>query len=107
MKRWYIAGKMTGLPELNFPAFHAAAAQLRAAGFDIVNPAEINTDPAAEWAACMRADIRELMTCHGIVILPGWETSRGAKLEREIALQVGMPVIPLAEFIREFCGVAA
>lgn len=106
-KTWYLSGPMSNLPDLNFPAFHAAAAELRAAGFDIVNPAEINTDPAAEWAACMRADITHLMTCHGIVILPGWETSNGANLERYIALRLGMPVIPLAEFVREYCREAA
>ncbi|WP_457825134.1 DUF4406 domain-containing protein, partial [Staphylococcus aureus] len=36
MTRIYVAGPMSGLPELNFPAFHAAAAELRAQGFDVV-----------------------------------------------------------------------
>ena len=40
----YIAGPMTGLPELNFPAFHAEAARLRAFGYEVINPAEINPD---------------------------------------------------------------
>ena len=31
--RIYIAGPMSGLPEFNHPAFHAAAAQLRGAGY--------------------------------------------------------------------------
>jgi len=70
-KRIYIAGPMTGLPELNFPAFHAEAARLRAQGHHAVNPAEINSDPNAEWVDCMRADIRELMTCDAISLLPG------------------------------------
>ena len=61
MKRIYIAGPCTGYPDLNFPAFHAAAARLRAAGHHVENPAEINADPSAEWLDCMRADIaREL-----------------------------------------------
>ena len=42
--RVYISGPMSGLPELNFPAFHAAAASLRAKGLDVVNPAEINAE---------------------------------------------------------------
>lgn len=90
MKRIYVAGPMSGLPELNFPAFHAAAAKLRAEGFDVVNPAEINSDPAAKWEDCMRADIRELVTCDGIALLPGWGDSRGAKLEAHIAEALGM-----------------
>lgn len=90
--RIYVAGPMTGLPNLNFPAFHAAAAQLRAEGHQVVNPAEINADPAAEWAACMRADIRELMTCDAVFLLPGWEKSRGATLEHHIAMALGMEI---------------
>ena len=36
----YVAGPMRGYPEFNFPSFHAAAAQLRAAGHTVFNPAE-------------------------------------------------------------------
>ncbi|MFS2113302.1 DUF4406 domain-containing protein [Herbaspirillum frisingense] len=92
MKRIYVAGPMTGLPALNFPAFHAAAAELRAQGFDVVNPAEINADPAAGWVACMRLDIAQLVTCDEILMLPGWENSRGATLERHIAMKLEMAV---------------
>lgn len=88
--RIYIAGPMSGLPDLNFPAFHAAAAQLRASGYDAVNPAEINADPNAGWEDCMRADIAQLVTCKAIALLPGWEKSRGARLEAHIADQLGM-----------------
>lgn len=90
MIRVYIAGPMTGLPELNFPAFHRAAANLRASGYDVVNPAEINSDPAKGWHACMRSDIAALVTCEAIALLPGFEKSKGAKLERHIAAQLEM-----------------
>lgn len=90
MKRLYIAGPMTGLKDLNFPAFNAAAAALRAEGLDVVNPAEINVDPSKGWVECMKADITHLVTCDGIALLPGWEHSRGARLERQIAMELGM-----------------
>lgn len=92
MKRIYIAGPMTGLPELNFPAFHAEAAKLRAAGFDVVNPAEINADPSMGWVECMRRDIAELVTCDAIRLLPGWANSRGAKVEAGLALDLELTV---------------
>lgn len=95
MKRVYLAGPMTGYPELNFPAFHREAARLRATGLDVVNPAEINVDPAAGWVECMRADIRELVTCDGIALLPGWEKSKGATLEHHIASALGLAVVSL------------
>lgn len=95
MKRVYIAGPMSGLPELNFPAFHAEAARYRAEGIEVVNPAEINADPDAGWHACMRADIRELVTCDAIAMLPGWERSKGASLEHHIARSLEMKVVYL------------
>lgn len=93
MKKIYIAGPMTGLPELNFPAFHAAAQELRAAGHDVINPAEINPDPGTAWEDCMRADIAQLVTCDAIFLLPGWERSRGASLEHHIARELGLRIV--------------
>lgn len=95
MKRVYLAGPMTGYPDLNFPAFHREAARLRAKGLEVVNPAEINLDPSAGWVDCMRADIRELVTCDGIVLMPGWEKSRGATLEHHIASALSLTVVHL------------
>lgn len=90
--RIYIAGPMTGYEDLNFPAFHAESARLRGLGYEVVNPAEINPDPNAEWIDCMRADLRELLDCAAIALLPGWEKSRGASLEHHVASSLGMHV---------------
>jgi nucleoside 2-deoxyribosyltransferase len=92
MKRIYVAGPMTGYPDLNFPLFHSVAAELRSRGLDVVNPAELNSDPSKSWHACMRVDIRELVTCDIIVMLPGWEQSKGATLERHIAKALELQV---------------
>lgn len=91
-KKIYIAGPMTGLPDLNFPAFHGEASWLRAMGNEVINPAEVNPDPATKWEDCMRADIAQLVTCDGIHMLAGWEKSRGATLEHHIALSLGMEI---------------
>ncbi len=90
--RIYLAGPMTGLPELNFPAFNAMAARLRELGQEVANPAEINADPDANWRDCMKADIAQLVTCDAIATLPGWAASRGASLEVFIATQLGLAV---------------
>lgn len=92
MNRAYLSGPMTGLPDLNFPAFHSAAAQLRAQGIEVVSPAEINQDPDTPWHQCMRIDIRALCDCDTIVLLPGWEKSNGAHLELHIAHRIGMSI---------------
>lgn len=90
MSRTYISGPMTGLPGFNHPAFHAAAAALRAAGREVFNPAENGLPAEAPWAEHMRADIRALMDCDVIHLLPGWWKSRGARLEHYVAIRLGM-----------------
>ncbi|MDR5761938.1 DUF4406 domain-containing protein [Caballeronia sp. LZ035] len=99
----YIAGPMSGYPELNFPAFHAEAARLRGFGFEIVSPAEINVDPSAGWLACMRADIKELVECDGIALLPGWQASAGANVEHSLARGLGLRVF-VASHLVGLCG---
>lgn len=101
MKRIYVAGPMSNLPDLNFPAFHTAAGQLRAAGYEVINPAEINPDPSTPWTACMRADIAQLVTCDAIYLLPGWERSRGAHVEFTLARSLEMEVLFAPVEIRE------
>lgn len=91
---YYVSGGMTGLPDLNFPAFHRAAAKLRARGLHVVNPAELDEDDdlGMPWGYYLRRDIRALVDCTHIAMLPGWENSKGARLERHIAIELGMPV---------------
>ena len=99
MTRIYVSGPMTGLPQLNFPAFHTAAAALRKLGHEVVNPAELNPDPSAAWDQCMRADIKALCDCDGLALLPGWEDSKGAHLEVHIAHRIGIKVRTLAAWV--------
>ncbi len=99
MTRYYLSGPMTGLPALNFPAFHAAADALRLAGLEVVNPAELNPDPGTGWADCLRTDLRALLDCQAIAMLPGWEGSRGARLEHHVAEQLGMSVHLVADLL--------
>ncbi len=88
----YLSGPMSGIELFNYPAFMAAAKALRAQGYDVINPAELDTDTTKEWHHYMRNDIRQLVDCEKIFVLPGWERSRGATLEVFIATQLGMTV---------------
>jgi hypothetical protein len=94
--RIYVAGPMTGLHQLNFPAFHAESARLRALGHEVINPAELNPDPCMTWHDCMRRDIAALVTCSAIRLLPGWQDSKGATLEHHIADRLGLLILGVA-----------
>lgn len=91
----YISGPMTGIPLLNFPAFHAAANQLRIIGLNTINPAEVNPDLDASRYICLRHDLAALTHCDAVALLPGWEHSPGARRELENALAMGFIVAPL------------
>lgn len=89
----YLSGPMSGIDDNNFPAFHEWAAKLRAQGYDVVSPAEIQE--AESWEMCLRADLREMCNCEAIALMPGWENSKGANLELHVAHRLGMKVIHL------------
>lgn len=103
----YIAGPMSGIKDLNFPAFNAAAAKYRARGVEVINPAEMNGGEdelalcadmtpeqlAAHWQACMRKDLTAICAeCDHVVMLDGWMTSRGATLEHHVAKALGLTI---------------
>lgn len=91
----YIAGPMTGLPDYNFPAFHAAAAAWRARGWGVFNPAAaFDGDQTKPYKDYVAYDMKLLRSCDAIAMLPGWDgpTARGSVWEREIALLFGLPV---------------
>jgi hypothetical protein len=101
--RAYIAGPMAGLPQKNLPSFLFAADMLRMLnGIDPVNPAHSHDGPCPEpkldefeahSPAChLREDLRAMLLCDMIVMLPGWEKSFGARLEFNVAAQIRMPV---------------
>lgn len=93
--KWYLSGPCSGYPGSNRRQFEIAADMLRERGYRIINPLE-DEEPGKTWAEYLRADIRALMDCRGVVVLPGWQESRGASLEVHIAHQLGMQVLPFA-----------
>lgn len=86
----YVSGPMTGLPEFNFPAFNAAEAMLREQGYDVENPASKGIIDGWEWEDYLRLDLRLITECDAIYLLPGWENSRGARLEVHVADELGL-----------------
>lgn len=92
----YIAGPMTGYEEFNHPAFHAKAAELRAAGETVINPAEHDSEIGLDqpWDVYLRRDLVLLAEhCDKIVLLEGWENSKGACLEWTVGKQLGMTIV--------------
>lgn len=94
--RFYLSGPMTGLPDLNYPAFATAAEHLRAIGHEIYNPAEWETrynkgvfNHSIAFADYCTYISRE---ADGVIVLPGWENSPGATAEVALARAIKKPV---------------
>ena len=91
MKRIYISGQITGNP-LYKVQFAAAARIIKFAGFEPVNPAELELSKDATWTDYMRRDLKLLCDCDSIYMLKNWKKSKGAKLEHEVAKSLGLSV---------------
>ena len=112
----YLAGPMRGYPEFNFAAFVKAAPLLRAAGHTVFSPAErdlgggfdpTGTTGSTQDLAELKFDLRAALgadlawicgTAHGVVVLPGWQASRGAQAEVATACALGLPVWEFGPF---------
>lgn len=108
--RLYLAGGMTGYVDYNFPAFFKAATELEQQGYEVINPAAIDTDrgytverlkqlsPAEHQQflkEAVKLDLDAIQTCQAIAMLPGWESSKGARAELALAQWLGLDVIYL------------
>ena len=116
--KYYLAGPMSGIPQFNFPAFHAAAKNLREQGHEVFNPAErdierhhgvdISADNAtgnvAQAAQTHGFSLREALAedtayicreADAIAMLPGWEKSNGARAEHALAVALGHEIVYL------------
>lgn len=90
----YIAGPITGLPGENKEAFYTMATALKNQGFIVRNPHEFCNDIplGSDWHVYMRRCITMLSECTDIVMLAGWEKSKGANLELNIAEALGLKI---------------
>lgn len=106
----YIAGPMTGIPGFNYRAFEEAARRLVATGHEAVNPTELDTPEERElilasdgthfdldktWGDYLSRDVKLLTDggVDGVLVLRGWEQSRGARLETFLAhALLGLPI---------------
>lgn len=66
-------------------------------GHDVVNPAKFGVDERT-WEEYMKMSIIEMMSCDAVFMLDGWQNSRGATIERNLAWNLNMPVYYQKEF---------
>lgn len=111
--RMYISSPIFGIaPEVRAESFARGAALANRFGFVAVCPPDLQPDPhtgpcpsgrhtegSVHAEAChFKADIRGLLTCSAILLMDGWVSSWGCKLEMQLASLFGMQVfVPVIE----------
>lgn len=90
----YISGPISSCENYNYDSFIKAKERLDAKGYKTYNPLDISPISADKtWGDYMRVDIITMLQyCNAIYMLKGWETSKGASLEKLLAEELGIPV---------------
>ena len=91
MKKIYISGAVTSDPDFRCK-FERAEELLREKGYIPVNPVKTEVE-GKEWEYYLKKDLKKLLKCDGIYILSDWHNSKGARLEIQVALDLGYEVI--------------
>lgn len=108
MKRIYIAGKITGEDldkcEEKFNAYGHYLAESKfitklsnfreSGNISFTHGFLINAHliPDGTWEKYMKNDLRQLLLCDEIHMLPCWVNSKGAKIEHQLALDLGIVI---------------
>ena len=96
MKKIYISGRISGLTHNTYTNdFFKAHEQLFTMGYSfIVNPLFITRKiDKANYNALMVCCIKHLFECNAIYMIKGWELSKGARIEYNIAKEMGIEII--------------
>jgi hypothetical protein len=81
---------MTGLPNFNRQAFMTMAHVLKQTGCRVFNPA---LQPDQPYEVLMTNDLHMVLDCTHMVMLFGWQQSKGAKMEHSVAEICGKEII--------------
>lgn len=94
MKKIYLAGAITGVKDYK-KNFGSAQRLFESADTFVINPARMPEGETPGWY--MSRLLPQLLDSDFVVLLPRWEASKGACIERALALYAGIPVVYLED----------
>lgn len=112
----YLSGQITNLPPDKYHEnFEKAGEWMVMCDYEVVNPLHVVACEAEDcnedarkpdgsylhhWSCYMRYDIIQMLQCDAIAMLPNWENSKGAHLEKLIAIECGLEVMHITDDYR-------
>lgn len=111
----YIIGPVTGMKNNNLVEFEQAKKELREAGIGANIPHDF-VRREVPWEQAMRMSIENMLgyfedynyeddrwvvrnRYDGVALLDGWENSKGATIEHDLAVALGIPCKPWREWL--------
>ena len=89
----YISGQITGLDLTEATTlFKEAEIMLKNRLHEVINPMDLPHKHGQTWREFMLEDIDALMGCQGIYMLENWRDSKGARIEHNIAVEMGLKI---------------
>ena len=96
--RAYLSGPISGYDmDERRKAFSEAEEFIRELGAEVVSPLNNGLPDDAEWSDHMLRDLGMLIDCDMMVLLPGWQHSRGCLTEVRFARKMGLLVLGFHE----------
>lgn len=101
----YLCGRMRGIPSIGHDIFDFYAKRLRARGYSVVSPADLDRAnglspdglehgvPVEILDECIMRDIEAIRECGTLALIPNWIHSKGAKVEVSLARFLGKRII--------------
>lgn len=92
--RIYISGGITNVKDY-MEKFKEAEDHLNELGYSVINPAKVlgNMPEDTEWVEYMELCVVMINQAQVIYMLPEWQQSKGARIERQTAIELGKDVI--------------
>lgn len=123
----YLSGPISGLtPEQYTENFARAKSVVESEGWEPVNPIEVGACETQDcweyhgtgkgfptpgggapdtflhhYSCYMKYDLKALLDCHAIALLPGWSRSKGANIELKVAEVCSMHIFHITNDYRE------
>ncbi len=102
----YLAGKYSGQVDQNIATAREYAVQLWEMGFAVfcphLNTANFQEDCECKWEDYIAGDLAMLALIKRVFFMPGWEESRGSRIEHDFALKNNFKIYYSLEELESF-----
>ncbi len=95
--KFYISGPMSGIENNNFDAFNDFEGKFDPEIEEFENPAKPGHIEGYEWKDYLKLALRMMLECESVILLDGWQKSKGCLLELHVARSLDMRILKIVD----------